>query len=156
MTDYFLIVTGPRKANAVARSIQAFGYDAWQPMEVRYHRHRTKRSMSRIWEVPILIDAMLACVPREMHGELQRIKGFVAVWRDENHVAAAIPVQQVDAFRREVDQINARTRRQFRDLTENKPRSKQKFRPMTPEELMRYKAERFGMEDGAGQQYSTG
>jgi hypothetical protein len=147
LTDYFLIVTDPRKAPAVARAIAAFGYDAWIPHEVRFHRHRTKRSLSRMWEVPILIDAVLACVPREAHGELQRVKGFTAVWRDANRIAEAIPGDQVEAFRREVVEANARTRRAFRDLTENRPRSKRRWVPMTADDLMRYKAERFGTPD---------
>jgi len=151
LTDYFLIETDPRKAETVARAVTAFGFDAWLPMETRFHRNRTKRSASRMWAVPILIDALFAAVPREDHGQLQRIKGFSHICRDCNHVAYAIPGDQVRAFMAEVAAVNARTERMFRTLVEGRQHTKRKFQPMTPDTLRAYLAEKFGIvrEDAA-------
>ncbi len=151
MTDFFLIETEPRKAESVSRAIQAFGFETWLPMETRFHRNRTKRSLSRMWSVPILIDALFAAVPRDAHGQLQRIRGFSHICRDANHVAYAIPGAQVRAFMAEVTAVNARTERMFRTMLEGRQHTKRKFQPMTPEALRAYMAEKFGIvrEDAA-------
>lgn len=151
MTDFFLIETEPRKAESVSRAIQAFGFETWLPMETRFHRNRTKRSLSRMWSVPILIDAFFAAVPRDRHGELQRIKGFAGIYRDCDYIAASVPWDQVRAFMDEVNTINARTERLFKTMINGKQHTKRRFEPMTPEALRAYMAEKFGIvrEDAA-------
>jgi hypothetical protein len=138
LTQVWLIVRTEFAKGAetsVARQIEALGFEAWVPMDVRFHRLQAQDSKfpmpkrhvkrERIWETPMLPTVLFAAVPVAVRGLLQPIRGF-----DRLHCSnplygpAIVTADQITAFRDMVERENTIKRRQFSRKQEGKRATK--------------------------------
>lgn len=117
---WLIIRTASHRETAVANAIEAMGYTAWVPLQTRYHAHKRKSGIRRIWQIPLLAQTLFAEVPALAHGSLQRVRGFEAIGRDGLSAVISIPEMQISQFRDEVDRENEKIRRAYIRATEGK------------------------------------
>ena len=127
MTPVWYIATVERnRERPFAKEVEALGFPAWVPLETRYHRNRRKKARSRIWDAPCLPGIVFAGVPIVAHGDLQALRYPCSLMRDLDGYALSVADVQIQAFRAELDKINAHNRRCYNRLMQDKPAGKRR------------------------------
>lgn len=134
---------------AVSRQIEAMGYPAWVPMEVRFHRITTPSKVKRAhtWEAPVIPTVLFAAVPVAVQGQLVSLRGCHSLHRpDAVSAPFLIAPEQIEAFRDMVALENARLRRQFQRRQEGKRAKKTVVKLGDENAFKTLMAELFGLE----------
>lgn len=123
--DWVIVRTKYGKEHYVANAIARMGFPAWVPVEIRSYRttgNRRTRHRTLI-EVPLLPKTMFAALPEALHSDLQAVRYYTSLERDEALEALKIEDWEMAAFRTEVEASNEQERdRQKRQASRPKKR----------------------------------
>lgn len=134
--DWIIVRTKYGKENYVANAISRMGFPAWVPVEIRSHRTNLNRKSNHrtLIEVPLLPKTLFAGLPEALHSDLQAVRYYDRLERDEALEALKIEDWEMTAFRAEVEYHNERERE--RQKREAAPPKKQEWMA-APEALLK-------------------
>ncbi len=112
---WYVVRTKTGHERDVAASI-AVSHDVWLPMETRYVRARRKTGQHRKWDQPAYAGWLFAAVPVAQHGDLQKIRGYLAVLRDSASAPIPVDPRAIHQWRENLDRHNARVCRSYEVL----------------------------------------
>ena len=124
VSDWLIIKTARLQEQKLAKRIEALGFPAWVPVEVRWHKTKQgagKPRRNRIWEAPALPRTVFAAVPVASYGDLMALEGY-----DSLHVEKATGTpskarfEAIEIFRAALDRENTIRRRQYARRQEGK------------------------------------
>jgi hypothetical protein len=142
LTQVWLIVRTEFAKGAetsVARQIEALGFEAWVPMDVRFHRLQAQDSKfpmpkrhvkrERIWETPLIPTYLFAMPPAGLSVSAQAVLNGVRYYHSLHttnplYGPAIVTADQITAFRDMVERENTIKRRQFSRKQEGKRATK--------------------------------
>ena len=100
------------------------GYQAWLPALVHTARTtRSKRTRAQNYQ-PVVFGLLFAAIPEAVHGDLQRVRHFIAVDRDLSCTAIRIPAIEIQLFMESVTDWNNRELHRIANGAKGRPARK--------------------------------